>query len=220
VPNIDKAATAKRITIEKRIGRLAVTGSVDGFGFVAFSSLQGSEAELAELDRALEAMTARPGIIFDLRQNIGGQETQAQRIVSWVTDETRVYGLVDYRAGKGFAAPIARRIGTRSGASYRKPVAVLVGPVCLSSCEGMALMLAALPHATLVGEPTGGASANPQPVELPNGVSVVYSRWRSTTPEGGAIEGKGIPPDVVVTHAAGGDPVLEAAVGILKKKSK
>ena len=39
-------------------------------------------------------------------------------------------------------------------------VVCIIGPGCVSSGEGFAKMLAALPHVTLVGEPTRGSSGS------------------------------------------------------------
>jgi carboxyl-terminal processing protease len=75
-------------------------------------------------------------------------------------------------------------------------------------------------HVTLVGQPTRGASGNPRPVTLSNGVRVWFSRWISLTPEGTPLEGRGIRPDVLVEHEGNGDKTFDKAVEILKKQSE
>jgi carboxyl-terminal processing protease len=96
-------------------------------------------------------------------------------------------------------------------------VVVLVGPGCVSSGEGFAQMMAAIPGVVLLGQHTAGQSGNPRPLELPNGVVVTFSRWVSLLPDGTPIEGKGVPPDVPVEHAGPGDPTFEKGVEVLER---
>jgi C-terminal processing protease CtpA/Prc len=104
-------------------------------------------------------------------------------------------------------------------APYVKPVVCLVGPGCVSSGEGFALMMKALDHVRLVGQPTRGASGNPHPVTLPNGVKVWYSRWVSMEADGTPIEGRGVQPDITVRHAGPRDATFERGVAILRELS-
>jgi Peptidase family S41 len=213
--NLDAKATFARLSGLERINRQAAVATVDGFGYLALGGLTFGPAELDALDAAMARLVERPGIIFDLRPNGGGDETQAQRLVAWVTDRERVYARSAFRAGKGFGPARGRAVKPRG--AYAKPVAVLVGPACASSCEGMAMALAVLPHARLFGAPTGGASANPQPLTLPNGVVVTYSRWKTMFPDGTPLEGRGVLPAEAVAHVAGRDLVLEAALRWMAK---
>ena len=79
------------------------------------------------------------------------------------------------------------------------------------------MMMKAIPHVTLVGQPTRGASGNPQPVKLSNGVQVFFSRWVDLLPDETPIEGVGVSPDHLVQHVrtGGRDPTLEAAIKML-----
>ena len=72
-------------------------------------------------------------------------------------------------------------------------------------------MFAALPNVTLIGKPTRGSSGNPQPVALPNGVDVWFSRWMALTSDGIPIEDNGVQPDIEIGHGDG-DPTFEKAV--------
>jgi C-terminal processing protease CtpA/Prc len=78
----------------------------------------------------------------------------------------------------------------------------------VSSGEGMAKMLRTRPNTRFVGQPTRGASGYPQPVPLPNGVEVWFSRWQDALPDGTLTEGRGVPPDVVVPGTGPGDLTL------------
>lgn len=80
------------------------------------------------------------------------------------------------------------------------------------------MMMKAIPRVTLIGQPTRGASGNPHPVQLSNGIQVMFSRWVSMLPDGSPIETIGVPPDRVVPHqrANDEDPTLEVAIKVLQ----
>ena len=115
-----------------------------------------------------------------------------------------------------------RVLEPRKGAAPdSRPVAVLQGPYCVSSCEGFLLMMRALPRVATVGLPSRGASGNPGPMDLLPGWQVHASRWQALTPEGKCFEGTGLEPHARVEAPAGsherGDPTLDRAILLLKK---
>ena len=99
----------------------------------------------------------------------------------------------------------------------------LLGPGCVSSGEGFAKMLAALPHVTTVGLPTRGSSGNPGMVEVgETGLVVYFSQWVDLLPDGTPIEGKGVPPAVRVEAPAESykeaDPTLAKGLEVLRAR--
>jgi C-terminal processing protease CtpA/Prc len=103
-------------------------------------------------------------------------------------------------------------------------IAVLSGPVVISSGEAFLLMMKQVPGAVLVGAASQGSSGNPQPHDLRNGVTVFLPSWKSMTPDGQEIEGVGIAPDIAVAATRddfkNADPVLEAALVHLRESPK
>jgi C-terminal processing protease CtpA/Prc len=81
-------------------------------------------------------------------------------------------------------------------------------------------MLAALPGVKLIGQNTRGASGNPQPIVLPNGVTVRYSIWVPLQLDGKPFEGVGIAPDIRVEDDPQGLKGLAKAVAELKASGK
>jgi C-terminal processing protease CtpA/Prc len=84
-------------------------------------------------------------------------------------------------------------------------------------------MMKCLPHVTTVGLPTRGSSGNPKPFTLPGvPVTVMYSRWVDLLPDGTPVEGRGVPPEIVVdlpeTAYEKADPTWERAVQVLRQK--
>ena len=158
---------------------------------------------------------------MDLRRNNGGSEPMAARIASMFADRPRVYAFSKYRAGPShdeFGEARPRILRPRRGRRYTRPMVCMIGPGCVSSGEGLVQMLRVLPHLTLVGRPTRGASGNPAPVQLPNGVWVWFSRWLDLLPDGTPIEGCGVQPDIAVERRASRDQLFRIALRVLQRQ--
>ena len=99
---------------------------------------------------------------------------------------------------------------------------VLIGPDCISACEGFAHALSSEERSILIGHyPSAGAfgEVGRGQYELPDGISMQFPTGRPETSDGSVlIEGKGVTPEVVV-------PVtLESAMGevdaVLNRRSR
>ena len=165
-------------------------------------------------------------LIVDVRPNSGGNEYSAKSFAGCFVDKPVIYAasmVVDPRIRGGFDGPITRSLKPNAGGpKFRGRLTVLTGPANMSACEGFLLMMKQVRGCVLVGERTYGASGNPEPVDLGNGVTVYLPTWKAMTPEGKYFEGKGIAPDVEVKTtgadlAGGKDPVLDKALEILGK---
>ena len=82
-------------------------------------------------------------------------------------------------------------------------------------------MMKQVPGCQLVGEKTVGASGNPRPVSLSNGVTVWLPTWQAFFPDGTLLEERGIDPDISVStdgvDLTKTDPVINQAVELLNK---
>ncbi len=222
--NFNYRAVSSVLKDVRQFGKVGFIGrTAEGFACLAIGTLGGEDAPYREIEAALAGLLDAPGFLLDLRANGGGDEVRAQRIASFFTDTTRVYARSRFRSGPGAGDLVdgpERRIGPRSEGSFTRPIVCLIGPRCMSSGEGFAKMMRALPHVTLVGRATRGSSGNPAPVDLPNGVSVWFSRWVDLLPDGTSPEGIGIRPDVEVAHEGAGDPTFQAALEELRKRTR
>lgn len=208
-----------------QVGNVALVGKLpSGDGYLLLASLQGPKLVFDMVHQhLLELRDTCPGLVIDLRLNGGGDERIAQRLAALLADRTRDYGHAQVRSGPAFDEFVrmgTRQIGPGEAGPFAKPVAVLLGPACMSSGEALAMMLATLPHARSFGEPTRGASGSPRALELPGGVVVRYSTWISLLPDGSVFERTGLQPDerVVWAGALGPDPVLERAEAWLREQ--
>jgi C-terminal processing protease CtpA/Prc len=211
-------------------GKYAVVGKTkpDGFGCFVMNNQSAATPELvAKAAAAIAKLSTTPAFVIDLRLANGGSEPLAQELARLFCEKPLVYARSRYRNGPGhddFTEDYSRELApATSGKPYLKPVACLLGPGCVSSGEGFAMMLAALPHITTVGLPTRGSSGNPQGVDVGDtGLTVVFSRWVDLLPDGHPIEGRGVQPAVLLNFAPeaykDADPTFAKGLEILRAK--
>ncbi|MHC4499362.1 MAG: S41 family peptidase, partial [Planctomycetota bacterium] len=186
-----------------------------------------SSANPEELDAvfvALNTFSSTNGLIIDARGNGGGSETLAGNVAGCFITQSKLYAKHKYRnvnQPSGFNELQNRWLYPNSGQpTYTGQVAVLMGEVCMSSCDAYLLMMKQVPNCTLVGVHSYGSSAVSKPHDLSNGVTVWLPSWIAMRADGTRFEGEGIFPHITVdatqeellTH----DPVLDAALELLR----
>jgi hypothetical protein len=230
-PNATPALLPTLVSGWKDLGEGVYSGRVGDVGYVRIDTWSDAAAE-----RAVRAIVAwrdeqrdRAGLklVMDVRMNAGGDELAARRVAAMFVERASVYATnrvrdpgFDGDGGNKEAgwSPTYERVlepaaeQFAGGESAR--VAVLVGPVCMSSCESFVMMMRQSPVAKLVGARTYGSSGNPRPVVLSNGVRVLLSSWQDMDVDEKMIEGVGLLPDIAVEFDARGekDAVLERAM--------
>ena len=198
-------------------------------GYIRISSWQRHECSSLRptFTAALSRVNAALGLVIDVRANQGGDETLAQWVAGHFVSQRVLYAQHAIRSStrpSGFDAPVKRYVDrTANVARYRGRIAVLMGPRNMSSCEAFLLMMKQVSRATLVGARSYGASGNPKPLPLGNGVTVHLPSWRAMDAAGTPFEGVGIAPDVRVAvtpeQLKQTDPVLRHAVQLLARHS-
>lgn len=223
--NFNKDVLRTIVTDVKQHGPCMATGRIgDNIGYVLIGSWEREKCGLVETEfpNVIADLGATTGLIIDVRPNTGGDERIARTVAQYFASGPVVYAkreLRDANAPGGFTPREDAVLTPAEGiVAYGKPTAVLTGPINMSSNEAFILMMRAA-GAKLVGEKTLGASGNPQPVDLGNGVTVYLPSWRAYQADGNPLEGVGITPDVeVATNAEdleAKDPVLDAAVSVV-----
>jgi len=178
------------------------------------------------IDMIIDTLKNMRGIIVDIRNNGGGNDGLGNIVAGRFDDRQRVYSYIRWRNGpkhSDFTDYSPATISPQGSRQFLKPVAFLTNRRCFSSAEGTTLMFRVLPNVTIIGDTTGGGSANPLTLPLPNGWTYRVSRWIQYTADKTIFEGKGLPPDMPVQisaadAAAGKDLILERAVQLLKSK--
>ena len=189
-------------------------------GYIAISAWNDQHLTAAQFDHALDGLRDTRELIIDVRMNGGGNDQLAFAVAGRFADRTRITGYTRVRNGPGhddLTAPAPRNLSPRGSWQYTKPVTLLIGRGCFSSNESFIAAMGEFPHVTLVGDTTGGASANPRRLELGEGWHYTVSTWIETTAAGRIIEWNGIVPDIVVpwspeAMASGTDQTLEFAI--------
>jgi carboxyl-terminal processing protease len=203
-----------------------------GLGYIRINTFSDDENLMARLwDRYLQSLIDEnvKGLILDVRQNSGGSGGMAQNYAGYFfEDEFILYDGQYYNNISGQFEDSGWPSRIRPAPSYFPgPVAVLVGPDCISACEGFAYAMQHDGRAIIVGNyPSAGAygEVGQGQFKLPDDQSMQFPTGRYVTPEGElAIEGVGVIPDILVpvtVESALGrtDTVLQAAVDAILKE--
>ncbi|WP_171171602.1 S41 family peptidase [Streptomyces sp. I05A-00742] len=170
-------------------GAISYTDLPDGTGylritrFTRFAAKGGPEADLAELDRALDDILtpartsghrALRGLVLDLRFNGGGSDRLGIRIAERLTRTPYVAYLKharnDPRNPRGFTPEVPVHVTPHSGRAYTGPIALLTGPLTISAGETFTQALEGRsPAPVRIGENTQGAFSDVLERKLPNG---------------------------------------------------
>jgi hypothetical protein len=106
--------------------------------------------------------------------------------------------------------------GGRAERAYRGRVVVLIDEYCFSASEALASVVKETRAATLVGRRTTGAMLSADAVAVGGGWTLLLPVWDFRTPRGTRVEGRGVEPDILVTHGGVEDADLAAALKFLK----
>ncbi|MCB9834099.1 MAG: hypothetical protein H6807_16680 [Planctomycetes bacterium] len=223
---VSARVVARRLGDWKQITPACASADLEGgIRYLMLASLSDEDSVGGAIAAIQDAASAR-GFIIDLRLNGGGNEMLGRALAGLFTAEKRLYARhrsVAPEADDGFGPVKERWLEPAGpGPAITAPVVVLIGPGILSSAEALVLMFRALPQSTLIGNPTGGSSGNPQPHDLGFGLQLNLPSWIAYDAEGRPFEGCGIAPDLVVPCSmadlrAGRDPVLERGIAFLRQ---
>lgn len=184
-----------------------------------------------QFDAAFARISRADAIVFDLRDNGGGNSNVGYRILSLLTDrpfQTSAWRTPDYRP-----ALRAWSISTpdfNAGAGewphdgkrhYAKPVLVLTSARTYSAAEDFVVAFDAMRRGRIVGELTGGSTGSPMMFDLPGGMVALICTKRDTYPDGKEFVGVGIAPQAevhptVADYRNGRDTVLDAALRLAR----
>lgn len=177
-------------------------GVTDGVGYLAIVTMGGfdpdDDADLVALDKALdEAMSAFAGaraVIVDVSNNRGGYDSVSRHIAGRFADRPRIaYSKRGWASG--VAAQVVEVRPSHRG-RYLGPVWLLTSDITVSAGETFSQMMRVLPNVTQAGTVTRGSFSDQTPVPLANGWSFAMPMELYSDPQGRALEGRGLEPDV------------------------
>jgi C-terminal processing protease CtpA/Prc len=194
----------------------------DNVGYIRFNNSLGYDSTIKAFDNDLVRLRRTDGLILDLRDTPGGGNTVVARGIMGrlVKKETGYQKHID--PGEQRATGVRRSwiemVSPRGSFVYAKPVVVLVNRWTASMGEGIAIGLAGMGRAKVVGTRMAGLLGAKRTVEMPNSrFAVSYAAEKLASVDGTPRER--FVPDVVVdlAKASGPDPILAAGLKALRR---
>lgn len=196
----------------------------DDIGYIYYGSF-GDGISHGHLNLILEKFADKKGIIFDIRNNLGGSLDNVYTIGSHFVSEKTSVAKMRYKNGPApddfeeyFDIVFEPEEGNEH---YTGPVALLTNRRSYSAGNFFPTSMGALNHVTILGDTTGGGGGVPSFTELTNGWNLRVSSSQLLTLDGVNTE-NGLAPDIYVeapaaTLAEGVDLILEEALILLRK---
>ena len=196
----------------------------DNIGYIRYESFQNAIGE-GNLDDVLIYLALCRGLIIDVRNNGGGDLTNAELLAGRFVHEKTLVGYMQHKTGTGhndFSDLEHQYLEPSSNIRWYKPVCILTNRSVYSAANTFAVMMRALPNVRIVGDHTGGGSGLPMSNSLPNGWTVRYSACPMYDKDKQQTE-FGIAPDISValsdeSTAKGIDDIIETARKIIAQK--
>lgn len=195
----------------------------DSIGYIRYSSFQNSFGSM-NMYYVLTYFKDCKGIIFDVRQNGGGNLEYAYRMASTFMNSSTLVGYWQHKTGPAHDAFSALEPLYVDSADmpvkWLRPVVILTNRHCYSATNSFVNCMRYAPHATILGGKTGGGGGMPLSYELPNGWMVRLSSVRMTDRDKVSIE-EGIDPDYEVTLTSSDkDDLIEEAIRLILEEKK
>jgi len=181
---------------------------IEGNGYALLRQFGRGAAE--ELSEAIDGLLDRGarGVVLDLRGNAGGLADEALGVADLFLDG----GVVARVRERGEPERTERADAETLGAF---PLVVLVDGGTASASELVAGALQDRDRATLVGMTTFGKGSVLTVADVGEGTTIQYTTAFFYTPDGHAIEGEGVHPDVPVEPGDEDDEQLDRALRLL-----
>jgi C-terminal processing protease CtpA/Prc len=202
-----------------------------GYGYIDLERLQ-----LADAQKALDAMMNTPAIIFDMR---GYPNGTAWALAPRLTERKNVTAALfrrpfqsaanfveeDFAGGAVPDFSFGQKLPPAAGAIYKGRVVMLINHEAISQAEHTCMFFEAATDVTFIGTPTNGANGDVTNLSLPGGIYVSFSGHDVRHADGRQLQRLGIQPTVRIEPTVAGvregrDEVLEAAIKFLKSGSK
>lgn len=195
----------------------------DNIGYIRCESFQ-NPIGAGNLDDILLHLQPCNGLIIDVRNNGGGQLSNAEELAARFTNKEELVGYIQHKTGPGhndFSSLQPEYLTPGKGIRWQKPVVVLTNRSVFSAANEFVKYMKCCPNVHIVGDKTGGGAGLPFSSELPNGWSVRFSACPMYDRDKQMTE-FGIEPDykVDITESdliKGKDTIIEFARKLLAK---
>lgn len=167
----------------------------------------------------LTAFKECKGIVLDVRNNGGGDLTNAYKLAATFMENDTLIGYWQHKSGKGHTdysslEPLYVHESDMPNKWFR-PVIVLQDRYTYSAANSFVNAMQYAKNALLLGGVSGGGGGMPMSYELPNGWTVRFSSVKMYNADKQSIE-EGIAPDMYETlRSSDRDDLIERAVAII-----
>jgi carboxyl-terminal processing protease len=195
------------------------------FGYIRILELEGIEKRnlTAALDRIARDFSSLKGIIIDIRDNPGGEDSIAIAIINRFCDRRRVAFRRKTKIGPGkndFAPLKTWHLEPEGDVQFTGPIVLLTCDSVFSGGEAFALAIRQLPHVTILGDHTNGIFSYQLEKKLPNGWEYRLSYQVYLSADMVCHEGIGVPVDIELLNKkadikTGIDPLITRAIRML-----
>jgi carboxyl-terminal processing protease len=176
------------------------------------------------LDRIAEDFDSLEGLIIDIRENPGGDDSIVIEIVNRFCDRERTAFHRKTKIGPGDAdfSPIKTwHIKPQGPTQFTGPIVILSCDSVFSGAEVFALAMKQLPHVTIVGDDTNGIFSYQLEKKLPNGWRYCLSYQVYFSADMVCFEGRGVPVDIGLLNTKtdiekGIDPLIIRALEVIE----
>ena len=149
----------------------------DNIGYMRYDSFTEGIGS-GNLTEVLNYFLLCRGLIIDIRNNSGGNLTNAEKLAARFTNERTLVGYIQHKTGTGhseFSDMEPRYLEPAAALRWQKPVCVLTNRHVFSAANEFTMYMKALPNVKIVGDYTGGGAGMPFSSSLPNGWLVRFS---------------------------------------------
>lgn len=191
-------------------------------GYIYYSSFS-TGFSVRNIAWVLAAFSECKGLVIDVRNNGGGDITNAYHLAAPFFADDQTIGYWQHKTGPGhddFSALEPMTLDASWGSKYKwdKPVVVLCNRRSYSATNLFVSMMRYADHSTIVGGTSGGGGGIPMSYELPCGWMVRFSSVRMYDRDKKDIE-QGVEPDVQVTmQSTDKDDIIEKAIELINNE--
>ena len=200
------------------------------YGYLRILELEGvKERKLtAALDQILSDFRGLDGVIIDIRNNPGGDDSTVIQIVNRFCDRKRIAFHRKTKRGSGESdySPLKTwHIEPQGDTQFTGPIVLLTCDSVFSGGEVFALALKELPYVTVIGDHTNGIFSYQLEKKLTNGWRYCLSYQVYFSADMVCYEGTGVPADMKLLNKKsdiqrGVDPLIVRALEVLKSKAQ
>ncbi|MDH4019349.1 MAG: S41 family peptidase [Xanthomonadales bacterium] len=200
------------------------------FGYLRILELEGEKKQklTTALDQILSDFKGLDGVIIDIRNNPGGDDSTVIQIVNRFCDQKRVAFHRKTKRGHGeneYSKLKTWHINPQGDTQFTGPIVLLTCDSVFSGGEVFALAIKELPYVTVIGDHTNGIFSYQLEKKLAGGWRYCLSYQVYFSADMVCYEGIGVPADIELLNRKsdiedGVDPLIIRALELLKFKGQ